>query len=65
MTSEQNEWCVFLFNQKYGVSVLETGLTENEAKRAVQQQIDQGEKNVQLLSHGDFAKLFGQPPKVK
>lgn len=59
------EWCVFLYNPKYGVTVLDTGLTEEEAKRQVQHQIEQGDKNVQCITHGDFAKLFGNPPIVK
>jgi hypothetical protein len=59
------KWCVFLFNIKYGLTVLDTDLTEEEAKRQVQHQVEQGEKDVQRLSHGEFTKLFGQPPKVK
>jgi hypothetical protein len=60
-----NLWCVFLFNRKYGLTVLQTGLTEEEAQRQVEHQIAEGEKDVQRLTHGKFRELFGQYPKVK
>lgn len=64
MAEKSNEWCVFLFNTKYGLTVLDTDLTEAEAKQQVQCQIEQGERDIQCLSHDEFVKLFGDPPKV-
>ena len=65
--SEQhkNVWCVFLYNPKYGMTVLDTGLSEEESQRQVESQIDQGEKDVQRLRHSEFLMAFGQHPKVK
>ncbi len=66
MSKQSNDlWCVFLWNPKHGLTVLDTGLSEEEAQRQVDQQIAQGEKDVQRLGHSDFFKLFGQHPKVE
>lgn len=60
----RNIWCVFLWHRKHGVSVLSTGLTEEEARAEVQRQVQQGERDVQRLRHGEYADLFGKYPKV-
>ena len=60
-----NLWCVFLWNRKHGLTVLDTGLTEEEARRQVESQIAQGEKDVQRLRHGEFLMAFGHHPTVK
>jgi hypothetical protein len=65
MPEQTDLWCVFLWNPKFGLTVLDTGLTEEESQREVESQIAQGEKDVQRLQHDEFYKLFRQRPKVK
>jgi hypothetical protein len=65
MSKNTDRWCVFLYNPKFGITVLDTGLTEEESQRQVESQIAKGEKDVQRLRHSEFFKLFGQHPTVK
>jgi hypothetical protein len=65
MPHETDPWCVFLWNRKHGLTVLDTDLTEEEARRQVESQFDQGEKDIQRLRHDEFLMAFGQHPKVK
>jgi hypothetical protein len=65
MPDQTDRWCVFLWNRKHGLTVLDTGLTEEESKREVENQTSQGETDIQRLRHNEFLMAFGQHPKVK
>jgi hypothetical protein len=65
MANQDNLCCVFLWNRKHGLTVLDTDLTEEEARRQVETQIAQGEKDIQRLRHGEFLMAFGHQPKVE
>ena len=57
-------YCVFLYVPKYGVTILETDLSKEEAQSEVENQIQQGEEYVQFLTHSAFERLFGFVPSA-